>query len=164
MLKYKVDKAAFEKLDNAVQALYKQDGDNYVLEVDGVKTVEDVENVQEALRKERDEHTKTKDTLKATEAERNTASDKVKVYESDDKKKLDSEQLVEFERLKRENETLTEANTTLKGDFEGLQGEVTTNTITAHLRKEAVDIMRDDAIENEIAGLAKDFVVVDEKC
>lgn len=35
-LKFKLDKAAFEKLDEAQQALYKESGDMYVLDVDGV--------------------------------------------------------------------------------------------------------------------------------
>jgi len=162
-MKYKIDKAAFDALPEAIQALYKGEGDTYTLQVEGIKTPEDVENVQAALRKEREEHDATKATLKTTAADLGTATDKVTVYENDDSKKLEKEQLVEFARLQRENEALTADNGTLKASFDSLTGEVTTNKIVAHLRSEAKGIIREDAIDNEIQALANHFVSADGK-
>jgi len=159
MLIAKITKEQFDKLGPDLQAEYKADGDSYGLQVEGMKTTADIEAVQESLRKEREDHDETKGILKTAKTEATTLADKVKVYESDDKKKLDSEQLVEFARLQRENETLTDENGTLKGNFEGLQGEVTTGKIKAHLRDKAKGIIRDDAIENEVDQIAKNFTL-----
>jgi len=40
-MKYLIDKAAFDALDPALQALYKQQGDNYVLVIEGLPQPED---------------------------------------------------------------------------------------------------------------------------
>lgn len=42
MLKFKLDKTAFEKLEESQQALYKQSGEMYVLDVDGIDNTDDV--------------------------------------------------------------------------------------------------------------------------
>ena len=159
MLKVKIDKAAYEALTNDVQGLYKADGDSYVIQIEGMKTVEDVEAVQESLRKEREDHDSTKGLLKTSKADSDTLADKVKVYESDDNKKLTSEDRVEFARLQRENEALTTANGELQGNFDSLTGEITIGKIKSHLRTKAKGIIRDEAIENEIDVLARNFVV-----
>lgn len=162
-MKYKISKEEFGKLSEELQKQYKVAGGEYTLDVEGVFTPEDQAALKESLRKEREDHSATKDSLKTATTERDAAADKVKVYESDDSKKLDAEQLVEFQRLTRENETLTAENGTLKADYTGLQTEVTTNNIKAHLREAGKGIIREDALDNEIEVIAKDFVSVDGK-
>lgn len=45
-MKYLIDKAAFDALEPALQALYKAQGDNYVLVVEGLPQTEDVEGLK----------------------------------------------------------------------------------------------------------------------
>jgi hypothetical protein len=163
MLKLKVTKEEYEKLPEAIQAEYKQDGDDYNVQVDGMKTDTDVKNVQEALRKEREEHDTAKKRAKELEKENGTLSDKINVYESDESKKLSAEDRVEMERLKRENETLATSNADLTTKYQGLEGEVTTSNIKAELRKAAVGIISEQAISDQVDILANKFVVSDGK-
>lgn len=45
-MKYLIDKAAFDALDPAMQALYKQQGDNYVLVIEGLPQPEDTSGLK----------------------------------------------------------------------------------------------------------------------
>jgi len=45
-MKYLIDKAAFDALEPSLQALYKAQGDNYVLVVEGLPQTEDVEGLK----------------------------------------------------------------------------------------------------------------------
>lgn len=45
-MKYLIDKAAFDALDPALQALYKQQGDNYVLAIEGLPQPEDTSGLK----------------------------------------------------------------------------------------------------------------------
>lgn len=163
MLKYTVDKGAFDAMEDSVKALYKESGDTFTLQVEGVKTPQDVENVQEALRKEREEHGSTKDALKTATTINGDLTDKIKVYESDDSKKLSAEERVDMERLKRLNETLTTDNTDLSAKIDGITGQMTASQITDQLRTAAKGIIRDDAIDHEVKNLLGNFVMSDGK-
>lgn len=61
MLKFTYDKQ--EDVPAEAVDFYKEVGGKWVLQVEGAKSVKDVENVQEALRKERKDHSTTKQAL-----------------------------------------------------------------------------------------------------
>jgi len=163
MLKLTVNKTEYEALPEALQSEYKQDGEGYGIQVDGMKTQVDVDKVTEALRKEREDHTATKGELKTSAGAVGGLEDKIKVYESDESKKLSAEDRVEMERLKRENETFATSNADLETKYSGLQGEMTTSTIKAALAKAATGIVRDEAIFDTIDTISNKFVVSDGK-
>lgn len=57
---------SLEDIDEAYRSLYSEKGDKLVLTgVAGMKTQDDIDNLQEALRKEREDHKDTKTRLKA---------------------------------------------------------------------------------------------------
>jgi hypothetical protein len=163
MLKLKVDKAQYDALSDDLKAEYKEDGDSYVIQVDGMKTQTDIDNVLEAKRKEKADRETAEARVKELESEVGSLGDKIKVYESDESKKLSAEERVELERLKRENETLSTEKTGLQEQFDGLNGKLTRNQILDALRKSAKGIIRDDAINDTIETLADKFVVSDGK-
>jgi hypothetical protein len=163
MLKYKISASQYEELDEAVKALYKGRDDEYTLQVDGVKTQEDVDSVREALRKEREDHDATKGKIKALEGDVGTLTDKVKVYESDESKKLSAEERVEMERLKRELEAKEASLGGMTTELETLKGEITTGKIKDELKKSAIGVVREEAVPDLVEILAKDFVFSDGK-
>jgi anti-sigma28 factor (negative regulator of flagellin synthesis) len=66
-LKFIVTKAEFEKLEEASQALYRESGDDFQLDVDGV---DDGKELKEALRKEREERYEAKRRAEQLETEK----------------------------------------------------------------------------------------------
>lgn len=163
MLKIKVTSEEFKALPDVLQAEYKQDGDNYTVQVDGMKLQSDVDSVLEAKRKEKETRTAAEKRIKELEGELGTLTDKVSVYENDETLKLSKEQLVEHERLKRENEALTGEKTELEAKFNGLQQEVTTSNVKSRLTKELSGIMDKDAIIDQVDILCNKFVISDGK-
>lgn len=150
---------------------YTEIDGKFNLNVEGVKTQEDIDKVLEATRKEREEHDATKKELKTAKTDLGTAQDKVKAFESGDGgsggRKGDEppthEERVELSRLQRENETLTTENGDLKTKHEALSGEVTGTKVKAALRIEAAKVMRPDAVEHEVNAAAGSFVFADGK-
>lgn len=62
-LDYLVEKDSFESLDENVKGLYVEDGERFRLDVNGVKTQQDVDNVLDAKGKEKEAHKLTKQDL-----------------------------------------------------------------------------------------------------
>ena len=73
MLKKKIDKEAHGKLDAAIQALYKQDGDNYVLQVEVDKPIEPASGAAARLKVAEDAAAAAKAEVDAAEAKRQQA-------------------------------------------------------------------------------------------
>ena len=67
-LKYKLEN--LDGLDEAVKALYKQDGDSFVLDVDGVEGKDDVQALKDALQRQKESAAKSRadadEAIKAT--------------------------------------------------------------------------------------------------
>jgi ABC-type lipopolysaccharide export system ATPase subunit len=128
-----------------------------------MKTQSDIDKVLEAKRKEKVDREAAEKRVKELEGDIGGLNDKIKVYESDDSKKLSAQERVELERLKRENETLTGEKSTLQEKFDGLNGQMTASQIKAELAKSAKGIVRDEAIDDVVDILSKDFVLSDGK-
>ncbi len=101
----------FSKLDDGIQALYVQDGDNYKLDVDGF---DDGKELKEALRKEREERKARQETIdKMKEAEKQKDEEARLAIEEAARKGNDTDALDKSWQEKyvnRENE--------LKGEYE----------------------------------------------
>ena len=112
MLKYRLDKASFEKLSEAEQTFYKKDGDNYQLEVDGAvdKTKLDefrATNVQ---------------LMKDKEAYKDIDLEEVKELQEQKRKLLDAEFID-----KKDFDGLVDSRTrVIKADYEGKIKNLTT--------------------------------------
>lgn len=181
-------KAIYDKLEDIpeqFQELYtERDGKFELTGVDGVKTQADVDRVQESLRKERGEHTKTKDKLKLfgdLDPEKvHTELDEIEELrvraEANDKGGIDEEKLEELVSrrvnrekapLERENAKLKTENETLTGQNGELQGTITSGKIATEIRKvaEAAKVVPsavDDiiAIGKGVFEVSQDGVVV----
>lgn len=163
MLEQKINKEQYAALHEVLQSEYKQDGDDYTIQVGGMKTQSDIDAIKSAKDQAKREQKEAQGRVKELEREKNTLSDKVAAYESDEDKKLDSEQLVEFQRLKRVEETLATEKAELQDKYLGLETQVTTNAIKAALNKSGKGIIRDDALDYEVGRLADKFVISDKK-
>lgn len=140
-----------EDVPEAYANLYKQVGDKYVFTaIDNLPTKKDVENLQESLRKERQDHKATKERFRPLDGldiaeviSRNSQYDELvlKAEGKVDDKKID--QLVEA-RIKQRTapleRELNEAKTQLTNfqtEVETLKGEKIASTIIGHVRKAA---------------------------
>lgn len=151
-------KAVYDKLDSVPEnfrELYtERDGKWELTGVEGVKTQSDVDRVSEALRKEKDDHKKTKDALKAfgDMDPVKTAEDLDELEElrvrveangkggiDDDKLQKLVDQRVARERapIERENKKLRDENVKLAETNTGLSKTITTGKIDAEIRKAA---------------------------
>lgn len=158
MLKLNITKEEYDALNDALKSEYKEADDGYMIQVEGIKTQADIDAIKKAKDQAKREQKEAQDKLKELERERDSLLDKVNAYESDKDLKLSKEQLVEFERLKRENEALTKDKTELEKNFNGLQTEITTSKIKAELAKHAKGIMEESAINDQIDILCNKFV------
>jgi len=162
-LKVNQNKAGYDALGDEIKALYKADGDGYALEVDGLKTQEDIDKIilnrDNILKEKRD----LEGEVKALQKEKNGLSDKVNAYESDENKKLDTEEKIEFQRLKRAEETLTTEKGDLETRYGTLETKMTSGQIKAALAKAAKGIVSEGAIDDLVNVLSKDFVLSDGK-
>jgi len=163
MLKANIKKEEYDNLPEAIQAEYSEKDGSYTVQVEGMKTQADIDAIKSAKDQAKREQKEAQDALKAAQRENNELSDKVKAYESDENLKLSKEQLVEHERLKRENEALLSDKEELQGKFNGLQGEVTTGKIKSQLAKAAKGKVREDAIGDLVEQLSAKFVFSDGK-
>jgi hypothetical protein len=163
MLKITLDKEGYEALSDDLKAEYKQDGDSYKIQVDGMKTPEDVQSALADLKAEREQRKQAEKDLKAIKREKDELTDKVSAYESDENLKLSQEEKVEFQRLKRENETITADKDELNQKYEGLQVQLTSGKIKEALSAAAKGVVRDEAIGDVVSILANDFVLSDGK-
>jgi hypothetical protein len=167
-----------DDIETAYIGLYtERDGKWELTGVEGMKTTADVENVQEALRKERQDHRKAIDTLKTFRG-----VDPDKIHEDmdeltelramksrfekggDDKTDEEIENLVaarvakEKGPLERELNALKEEFDTTKGERDTFSNQITTSKLESQIRKAAseanvVPSAMDDIILNGVSGL-----------
>ncbi len=160
--RYKTKDEVPEKYRDLYTAKKDADGEEgfELTEVDGLKTVADVERLRESVRKERDEHEKTKDALKKATDEATANADKIKALEAKDdgKTKPIQELTLENERLKRENEQLKERSTQTETELGSIKGQVTAEKVRNALRKAWKGIIRDDALEDVIETEHANFI------
>lgn len=85
-LKSIIDKATFEKLPEPVQAEYKADGDNYVLDISGLEDHPQAGALKRAKDRVQQERDELKESLKTAESKKDTEvkalNDKIKELES----------------------------------------------------------------------------------
>lgn len=164
MLKFKY--ATKEEIPSEYVALYSEVNGAWVLTgVSGIKTQEDVDRVQEALRKEREDHKETKTKLQEYSAigdpeEVQQKLDRIEELEAAAKDKIDDAKLNEMveTRLKareaplnRQIAKLTEENNTLKGEVTTFKQNETKRTIHDVVREECVKAkMLPSAIEDAL--------------
>lgn len=91
MLKYKLSQSEFAGLDEGIRKLYKADGENYVLDLEGA---EDTSGLKSALAKERESVKKLNEALKAWNAtgkKPEEISELLKKAEEDERKRFEAE-------------------------------------------------------------------------
>ena len=138
MLKFEIDKASHESLDDAIKALYQPHGDGYRLAVDGIDPADELKN---ALRKEREEKAEAKKRLKEIEDAQSEAG------------RLAAEQRGEFEKLyKAEQEAkgkLTAELEQLKQSIANKERETTALSIVSTLAadKARAELLRKEALQ-----------------
>ena len=101
-IEYTLDKDAFTSLDESVQGLYKQDGDNFVLSVSGMPEQEDTSGlkrkVEELLGEKKTAQQKAKEAEEAAVAaaieKAKSEQDYKSLYESSEAERKKSEQCV----------------------------------------------------------------------
>ena len=162
MLKFKY--ASQDEIPEEYRGLYTEVGGEWVLTgVSGIKTQDDIDRLQEGLRKEREDHKKTKDTLRTYQSigapeEVQAELDKIEEYKAAADGKMDDEkinQIVES-RIKSRTAPLERQITKLTEERDGLQttvGEFETKdkrrTIHDDLRKAATGAkVRDTAMDD----------------
>lgn len=160
------DKA--EDIPEALKEFFKEVDGKHLLQAEGMKTQSDIDNLQEALRKEREDHAAEKLKVKDAQAELNQAKDKLTVLEksggkTDDDREPTNAEMLELLQLRRDVEALTADRDKLKVDYDGLSSEVTTNQVKAELRKEFAKHIRSEALEREVEIAASKFVISDGK-
>jgi len=158
------------------KSLYtEQDGKAVLTGVIGMKTQVDVDRVQEGLRKEREDHAKTKADLKPFKgmnaAEVQATLDRVEELEAASGGKLDDEainKIVESRMkqktapLERQIEELTTANSELTSDNDKLNGTITTGSRNEVVRKIASEMKVHGTALRDIELVAADYLEKDE--
>jgi hypothetical protein len=165
MLKTQYEKA--EDIPEAMKEFFKEVDGKHILQAEGLKTQTDVDKIQDALRKEREDHASAKAKAKEAANALATANDKIEILEKnggddDDREPTNAERL-ELAQLRRDVKTLAEDRDNYKTDFEGLSGEVTANTIKDVLRKQFPAHINKDALEREIDFAVDKFTVSEGK-
>lgn len=165
MLKLSYDKK--EDIPEALVDHYKEVDGKFVAQVEGMKTQEDIDKLQEALRKEREDHASAKASLKDTKSELGTAQDEIEAMKKSggkpEKEEPTHADLVELSRLRRENEALTAENAEVKGNYEKLNTNVTEGKIKDALRQAFLPKMRKEAVEMQVDHALRNFVLSDGK-
>lgn len=160
----------------AVKGLYtEQDGKFVLTGVTGMKTQADIDRIQEGLRKEREDHSKTKEALKPFKgldaAEVQTKLDRIEELEAANGGKLDEDAIAKIveSRLKqataplqRQIDDLTETNTTLTADNEKLTGTITTGSRNEAVRKIASEMKVHGTAIADIELVAANYLEKDE--
>jgi len=160
----------------AVKGLYtEQDGKAVLTGVTGMKTQADIDRIQEGLRKEREEHTKTKATLKPFKdlnAEEVLAKlDRIAELEAAAGNKLDDagiNKIVEQRLaqktapLQRQIDELTETNKTLTDETGKLKGTISTGDRNSVVRKIATEMKVHATALPDIELVASQYLEKDE--
>jgi len=159
----------FEKLYTVI------DGKATLTGINGMKTQGDVDRVQEGLRKEREDHAKTKADLKPFKgmnaAEVQAKLDRIPELEAAAEGKLDDEainKIVETRMvqkiapLERKIEELTTTNTELTADNDKLNGTITTGSRNEAVRKIAAEMKVHGTAIADVELVAASFLEKDE--
>jgi len=174
MLKFKYTTEA--EIPAEHKTLYSQVGDSWVLTgVSGIKTQDDIDRLQEGLRKEREDHKATKDTLRSYQSigdpeEIQTKLDRFDELEAASGDKIDEAKINEMVEarmktrtapLERQIAKLTEERDTLTGTVTDYQQKDVRRTIHDDLRKAATSAkVRDTALDDVL--LYESVFTVDE--
>lgn len=165
-----------ESIPAAVKHLYKESGGKYVLITAGeMKTSQDVANVQEGLRKEREDHKATKRKLAAfgdmDPEEVHAKLDRFDELEAAAGGKIDETKINEMVEsriksktapLQRELDTIKKERDELKGTVVEFQSKETKRTIHDHIRKAAVTAkVRDTAMDDALL-VGENIFIIDE--
>jgi hypothetical protein len=163
-------KLSYDKKEDIPEALadhYKEVDGKWVAQVEGMKTQADIDKLQEALRKEREDHDASKTALKEAKSSLGTSQDELEALKKSggksEKDEPTHQDLVELSRLRRENEALTAENTEVKGNYDKLSTEVTSGKIKDNLRAAFGPKMRKEAVEMQVDHALRDFVLSDGK-
>lgn len=153
----------YDSIPAGVKHLYKESGGKYgLIQASEIKSVQDVVNVQEGLRKEREDHKATKRKLVAfgdlDPDEVQNELDKIDEYKAAAEGKMDDEkinQIVESRiksktaPLERQITKLTEERDTLSGEVTEFKGKEVRRTIRDDVRKAATTAkVRDTALDD----------------
>lgn len=162
---FETEYADAESVPSAVKHLYKEvDGKWVLIKPSEIRTVQDIANVQEGLRKEREDHKETKLALRAfgdlDPADVLSKLDRIDELEAAAGGKLDEEkinQIVESRikaktaPLERQLSLLVEERDTLKGQLGDFQKKDKRRTIHDHIRKAATAAkVRDTAMDDAL--------------
>jgi len=160
---------------NAKWLYTEQDGKAVLTHVVGLKSQVDIDRVQEGLRKEREDHAKTKADLKPFKgmdaAEVQAKLDRVDALEAAGGDKLDQEaidKLVEGRLkqatapLQRQIDELTTSNTELTQSNEKLTGTITTGSRNEAVRKIASEMKVHGTALGDIELVAANYLEKDE--
>ena len=135
--------------------------------VGGLKTEGDVQRLQDAARKEREDHDTTKSSLRELKTQFQTASDELDIFKTkggkDDREPTNPE-LLKLRKLERENEAMIAKVTELGAANEKLVSAQSNSKIGTELRKAAKGLVRGDAIEDTVNSMLKDFTISDDSC
>lgn len=153
---------SLENVPEAFRGLYvEKDGKVHLAHINGMKTQADVANVQEALRKEREDHAKVRDALKPWKTlgddptEIQTRLDRMAELETAAGGKLDDAKLNEMvdarlgqktAPLERNIKTLTEERDTAISERDALKNQI--------FRRDMNDAVRAVATEMKVIGTA----------
>lgn len=114
MLKRKITKKAFDALDDAIKALYKESGNDYVLDVEADPNAENVDELRRAKEREANDAKELRKKLRDAEAQ-------LEALDNDDARKRGDIEAIEkswkdkLEKKERElNEQLTTKDTFIK--------------------------------------------------
>lgn len=119
-MKYLIDKAAFDALDPAMQALYKQQGDNYVLVIEGLPQPEDTSGLKAKVEQLLAE--------KKTEAEkRKQAEEEARIAAEEAARKSGDTEALDRSWNEKHTKALTEKETALTA----LQAQIHSLTVGA---------------------------------
>lgn len=111
MLKYKIDNAAFETLNDVEKSFYKQNGDDYQLEVEGATDKNKLDEFRQ----------KNIDLMKSQEQFKGVDMDKIRALQEQERKLLDAEFID-----KKDFDGLIESRTNaMKSDYESKLSSLT---------------------------------------
>lgn len=164
MIKLTYDKK--EDIPAGLESHYTEKNGKFSLQIDGVKTQADVDNVKEALRKERADHDEAKAALKEANAKLAGATDELEVLKSNggkDDREPTNEELIRLRQLEREVATLTTERDELSTKHSELTNKVTTARLRDQLRKDAAKHVRPDAIDDVVDMVLPNFGISDDK-
>ena len=163
-------------IPDGMKGLYDEvDGKFTLAGITGMKTVTDVANVQEALRKEREDHVAAKTSLKAwgdlKPEEVNAQLDRIKELETAAGGKLDDDAIngivegrltQKIAPLERNITTLTEQNTALQTENDGLKTAMDRRDMNEAVRRIATDMKVIGTAIPDVEMVAAAFLEKDE--